>query len=1125
MNTTLVASVASREEPYVGPNSFSRQDAPFFYGREQETCELASLLIAERIVLLNGPSGAGKTSLIRAGLLPKVDHQFLILPEIRVSCQNRRDRDRATNPYVHAVLQSLMSDEEEYAWLKDFLHEVRNELSTERALPELFKRLQECRFATNKPVLLIFDQFEEVLTLNPADLAAKQKFFQQLGIALDQRTYKGNGHDGDGFAPWALFSMRDEYVAALDPFLPVIPGRLRARFHMTALTRAQAKQAICRPASKAGVTIHDDLADAITLQLSRIQILHRGARTVQNVDGLYVEPVYLQIVCQWLWNKLQVLRQTNPAKNDLTLADIQLSEASTAGQEDLYNEGLAGEAYVNKCLERFYSDAVAEIASRKNVDERALRLWIDKHLITSRNLRSQVWLGGTSTLGLNDDVIEDLQAARIVRFDQRNGATWAELTHDRLVHPIRSSNERWYQKHLSSFQFAAVNWDKAGRCKDLLLSGASLADAEERARKHPGQLLRIEREFLLASQTENRAEADRHKHRRRVRATLGILAVALILLAFEAVYSNLQQRRITSQNTSIALLEADSRPRDALDRLLNPEQMHLAGGDFYSPEGQRQQALAHVLASWAGRPLLNPDGLQTRSLVRIRCTGELIVAVSREGRVVAWPRHFTESADASGASQVARGHNVLRAPRELINTKQDTQLLSITQFGSDQLLLATAGQHEKVSIVLFGLETSQLKVYKRFDAQFDSPVAVISAFQRHNDSWLAVGCADGSLGLWHINDRGDAEGPFTIQVHNGPLNVIAYRSGLLATGGGDDDIWLFMFDRLVDQLRSGNAPAAELAGPDIDNYFNDTGFRLREHTSGITDLVFSNDGDVSAEADPNRPGNGGRSLPSFLASSSRDGTVRLWSVDGVLGTSTKQWDATVGFRKLVYRAAPNAVPQILESGNSVVLTADNKSSQTPESKASRSASTTPAESAAIVDLALDPNDNYLVAGSIDGNINVWDFKRLVQRANTLKRLPDLIVDSSIRQTYPDSSDKILDISMGDDSQWVAIADLGNCVHLWRFERVGAELVRREEYKIVLASPLQAIDLCGADQALSLVSGTADGVIRLWNVNGKQLRWERDNLSINEPFELRRSRLAEKSIDELEKFAQHLIENN
>ena len=68
MPTTPLQS-NSRPNPYVGPRPFTEEEK--LYGRESEIQNLTNLFIAERILLLHSPSGAGKTSLIQAGLLPR----------------------------------------------------------------------------------------------------------------------------------------------------------------------------------------------------------------------------------------------------------------------------------------------------------------------------------------------------------------------------------------------------------------------------------------------------------------------------------------------------------------------------------------------------------------------------------------------------------------------------------------------------------------------------------------------------------------------------------------------------------------------------------------------------------------------------------------------------------------------------------------------------------------------------------------------------------------------------------------------------------------------------------------------------------------------------------------------
>ena len=54
--------------------------------------------------------------------------------------------------------------------------------------------------------------------------------------------------------------------------------------------------------------------------------------------------------------------------------------------------------------------------------------------------------------GLENGVIWEMVDAHLVRAEKRGGATWFELTHDRLVAPVRADNAAWFEKHLTLFQ-------------------------------------------------------------------------------------------------------------------------------------------------------------------------------------------------------------------------------------------------------------------------------------------------------------------------------------------------------------------------------------------------------------------------------------------------------------------------------------------------------------------------------------------------------------------------------------------------------------------------------------------------------------------------------------------------
>ena len=148
--------------------------------------------------------------------------------------------------------------------------------------------------------VLVFDQFEEILTLDPTDLDAKREFFRQLGTALTNLPL------------WVLFSMREEFVAALEPYTHLIPTHLTTTFRLPLLNGGSALLAIEKPARSAGVEFENGAANLLVKDLCRTRVLRAGERVVREVDGPYVEPVQLQIVCQRLWERLAPAKGRSP---------------------------------------------------------------------------------------------------------------------------------------------------------------------------------------------------------------------------------------------------------------------------------------------------------------------------------------------------------------------------------------------------------------------------------------------------------------------------------------------------------------------------------------------------------------------------------------------------------------------------------------------------------------------------------------------------------------------------------------------------------------------------------------------------------------------------------------------
>ena len=109
---------------------------------------------------------------------------------------------------------------------------------------------------------------------------------------------------------------------------------------------------------------------------------------------------------------------------------------------------------VDLALSDFYDDVITVTAVQTDVYEGDIRHWIEEKLITSSGTRGTVHLGELAhheKKKKNKQIplraAEELEKKYLIRRERRSGAFWFELTHDRLIKPIRDSNKRWSSKY------------------------------------------------------------------------------------------------------------------------------------------------------------------------------------------------------------------------------------------------------------------------------------------------------------------------------------------------------------------------------------------------------------------------------------------------------------------------------------------------------------------------------------------------------------------------------------------------------------------------------------------------------------------------------------------------------
>lgn len=491
-----MGTIMADPNPYVGPRALRTGES--LYGRNRELRELRNLLIAKRIVLLYSPSGAGKSSLIQAGLVPTLEaRDFHVWPVLQVHHRPPPEVPPGTNRYLWSVLAGL-----------EATRMPADQLPAEKlATLDLATYLDQRRIAEGyQDEVLILDQLEEILSLDPTDGPAKVAFFTALDAALHDRHR------------WALLVLREDYLAALDPYRTRFAGGLPTTFRIDLLDSVAARQAIQAPAAAAGIPFADATAAQLVHDLARVVAVDpTGVLLVR--EGPWIEPVQLQAVCRHLWSTLP------------------------PGTREILPMHLSGAATVDQALAAYYATSVADAATAGGISERRLREWCADALITASGTRDQVLQSAAHAGGLPPTAVTSLLESHMLRAEPQRGAIWLELVHDRLIRPIQADNAAWRQTHGPFWAQQVVLWDRQDRPPRLLLTGRDLVRAVAWARQYPDELLAPEQAFLAAGR------AQRARTRRRILAALGFGLGAAMFALIVALWleARQQQARATAQ--------------------------------------------------------------------------------------------------------------------------------------------------------------------------------------------------------------------------------------------------------------------------------------------------------------------------------------------------------------------------------------------------------------------------------------------------------------------------------------------------------------------------------------------------------------------------------------------------
>lgn len=407
MNPTNPKPIATVNEqnPWLGLVSFTEETRSYFHGREEEAAELGRRVQRKLLTVLFGQSGLGKTSILQAGLVPRLRPEGFCPVYVRLdydphspppSEQIKRAVFRATEA-AGSWTQSGSAVSGETLW--EFLHH-RDDV------------LKDPQGRTLIPIL-IFDQFEEIFTLAQSDDAGRkraQEFLADLAdlvenrppAALEARIERDEA-DAARFdfarADYRiLISLREDYLAHLEGLKGRMPSVTQNRMRLARMTGAQAVAAVCAPAPHlVSVTV----AEAI------VRFVAGGA----DLAHAEVEPSLLSLICREL--------------NNTRLAQ---------GRAEISADLLAGSR--DTILSEFYERALAD-------QPHGVRIFIEDEMLTDSGFRESVAEERVRkafvAAGADTGSLALLVDRRLLRVEDRLDLRRVEITHDVLCSVIGAS--------------------------------------------------------------------------------------------------------------------------------------------------------------------------------------------------------------------------------------------------------------------------------------------------------------------------------------------------------------------------------------------------------------------------------------------------------------------------------------------------------------------------------------------------------------------------------------------------------------------------------------------------------------------------------------------------------------
>lgn len=466
--------------PFRGLEVFEEEHAQFFFGREALIQHLVERLRRDRFLAVTSPSGGGKSSLVRAGLIPQVrqgrldgsQHWAILL---------FKPGPHPLEMLAARLIPDSVDADRRLAAQKSYLAELRKD---EGGL----HRIMQTRLSgapDTRRLLVVVDQFEEVFTLC-SDEGARTSFIDNLlhasGIAGGQTI--------------AVVTMRADFFGMCAVY-PTLAARLSERNVLVGpMQPAELRRVIEEPAHLVKLEYEKGLVDTILSDLGdapgRLPLLQHTLWMLWQ-EGR-----------RGAWLTIDKYHEISGVQGALTKWADEVYGKLTSDQQEMTRQILLrltqpGEGTEDTRRRTRLTELIPDGPGAAQV-ARTIQVLTDAHLLTTgKNER-------------DERVVEVAHEALIRHWPRLR--TWIDDSRARLL----------LQRRLTD---AANEWDRNGRETSYLYRGPRLIEVEDKLTA--AGLSTLEREFVQASVEFRKAE--QQAHRRRLLTRIGTVGLVISLLA------------------------------------------------------------------------------------------------------------------------------------------------------------------------------------------------------------------------------------------------------------------------------------------------------------------------------------------------------------------------------------------------------------------------------------------------------------------------------------------------------------------------------------------------------------------------------------------------------------------